>query len=100
MLEENSTINLQELFEHTVLVFIKLVVSYASYDWLVTVFISGYGNMVVMSQHVSQSYFKKEKENGYPQLRLRNLMQTLERVWSNLKVLMETLACGSGSHKL
>ena len=31
---------------------------------------------------------------------LFNLMQTLERVWSNLKVLIKTLARGSGSHQL
>ena len=31
---------------------------------------------------------------------LCNVMQTLERVWSNLKVLMSTLTCGSISRKL
>ena len=51
-----------------------------------------------MSQHISQSYFIKEKENGRPVL-MYNLMQTLERVWSNLKVLI-CKPTGSGSHKL
>ena len=40
--------------------------SYARCDWSVTVFISGYANTVVTSQHVSQSYFTKEIENGRP----------------------------------
>ena len=40
--------------------------SYARCDWSVTVFISGYANTVVTSQHVSQSYFIKEIENGCP----------------------------------
>ena len=38
--------------------------SYARCHWSVTVFISGYANTVVTSQHVSQSYFMKEIENG------------------------------------
>ena len=38
--------------------------SYARCDWSVTVFISGYANTVVTSQHISQSYFIKEIENG------------------------------------
>ena len=42
----------------------KINVSYARCDWSVTVFISGYANTVVMSQHVSQAYFIKEIENG------------------------------------
>ena len=45
-------------------------------------------NTVVTSQHVSQSYFINEIENGRSVFYLYNLMQTLERVWSNLKVLM------------
>ena len=69
---------MQELFEHTVLVSIKLVVSYASYAWSVTVFIAGYANAVVTSQHISKSYFIKEIENGYPQLCLYNQKQTLK----------------------
>ena len=40
--------------------------SYARCDWSVTVFISGYANTVVTSQHVSQSYFIKEIENESP----------------------------------
>ena len=31
---------------------------------------------------------------------LHSLMQTLDEVWENLKVLMQTLAYGSGSYKL
>ena len=38
-------------------VFIKQVMSYAHCDLSVTMFISGYTNTVVTSQHVSQSYF-------------------------------------------
>ena len=60
-------------------VFIKQVVSCARCDWSVTVFISGYGNTVVTSQHVSQSYFIKEIENVHPGLCLYNLMQIGER---------------------
>ena len=45
---------------------IKQVASYARCDWSVTVFISGYANTVVTSQHVSQSWFIKEIENGRP----------------------------------
>ena len=38
--------------------------SYAHCDWSVTMFISSYANTVVTSQHISQSYFIKEIENG------------------------------------
>ena len=59
--------------------------NYACYDWTVTMFVSGYANTIVMlSQHISQSYFIIEIKNDA--LCLYNLMQTLERVWSNLKV--------------
>ena len=46
--------------------------SYAHCNWSVTMFILGYANKVVMSQHISQSYFIKEIENIY-----YNLMQII-----------------------
>ena len=72
--------------------------SYASCDWSVTVFISGYANAVVTSQHVSQSYFIKEIENGfpvfvYPDANTRESLVEFESIYYT-----QTLACGSGSH--
>ena len=62
----------------------KISVSYARCDWSVTMFISGYANTIVMSQHIPQSYFIKEIENVC-RVYIIYIMQTQERVWSNLK---------------
>ena len=73
--------------------------SYVRCDWSVTVFISGYANTVVTSQHVSQSYFIKEIENGRLVLIIKPDANAGDSLVEFRGSGLKAFACGSDSHE-
>ena len=64
------------------------------YCVLRTLYLYGCGNMVLVL------FYERNRKWSLCDLCLYNLIQTLDKIWSNLKILVYTLRCCSDSHKL